>query len=215
MKSRILTTLLATTRALLIASLVALPFSLPVEKAHAAATTQTTHAYLCRPAPAVGTAGPGRVVNKSVSPSSPYTLNQNGCALIAASDIGFFLSQGYYYGPNIFTGQANAIVGGASGTASEATGITLPAYGLIVGVVLCETAGNAVTGGLNIGDAGSATRFASAVALGANACVTIVDSALTRIYVPSGVPTADAIVMNAVTSWNSASVNVTVLYTYF
>lgn len=204
-------------------SAVALAFALatfvsaPVHKAKAAATSQTTHAFLCSPEVSVGTPGPRRVVNtaSTSSPQPSYNLNNQGCALIAAADVGFFLSQGFTQGASLFTGQATALSGGASGTASVNTGITLPAYGVIVGVVLCETAGNAVTGGLNIGDAGSGTRFASAVALAANACVTIADSALTRLYVPSGVPTADVILLAAATSWNSASVNVTVLYSYF
>ena len=198
--------------ALALAALLAV-FAGSADPALAAATSQTTHAYLCAPDPAVGTPGPRRIVNPNTS--NAYGLNSSGCALIAASDIGYLLTQGFTYGPNIFTGQAVGIVGGASGTASEATGITLPAYGYIVGLVLCETAGNAVTGGLNIGDSGSATRFGSAVALGANACITVADSALTRIDVQSGVPTASAILLAAVTSWNSASVNVTVLWSYF
>ena len=50
--NRILTPLLATARALLIASLALLPFSAPV---YAAATTQTTHGWLCAPPMPVST----------------------------------------------------------------------------------------------------------------------------------------------------------------
>jgi hypothetical protein len=205
----------STLAALAIGSLLLLPFSAPFAPAHAAATTQTTHAYLCSPRAVAAAAGPQRVTNTSSTAATQptYNLNAAGCALIAGADVGFFLSQGYTYGPNIFTAQATAIV--SSSTTAVGTGFTLPAYGMIVAVVLCETAGNAVTGGVNIGDAGSGTRFASAVALAANACVTVADSALTRIYVPSGVPTASAMLLAAVTSWNSASVNITVMWTYF
>jgi hypothetical protein len=209
--SRSLTALLGTTRALLIAGLALLPLSLP-QQAFAAATTQTTHAFLCRPAPAVGSNGPGRVVNTSstASPQPSYTLNQDGCAVIAASDIGFFLTQGFYFGPNIFVQQTQAI------TASQTTAtITLPAYGFIQYIVLEETAGNAVTGGVDIGDSGSATRFASAVALGANATVIVVDSALTRLFSNSGVPAADGMLFVCHTSCNSASINVSVVYGYY
>jgi len=201
---------------ILLIALLAL-FSPAISPANAAATSQTTHLWLCAPNPAVGLPGGGRVTNLSstTSPQTSYILNRQGCALIAGADVSYFLAQGYYSGPNVFAGQATAITGGASGTASETTGLTLPAYAQIRSIVLCETAGNAVTGGLNIGDAGSATRFASAVTLGANACVTVADSALTRIYVPSGVPTSDAILLQAASSWNSASVNITVQWTYF
>lgn len=220
MKSRYLKMLAALEGALrsaLILALLVLPFSLPMQKAHAAATTQTTHAFLCRPTSAVGASGPGRVVNTSSTASTQpaYVLNADGCAVIAGADIGFFLSQGYFYGPALFSAQATAIVGGSSGTASEATNITLPAYGWIIGIVLCETAGNAVTGGLNVGDAGTAAKFASAVTLGANACTVATLAANSGVNAPSGVPTADPIVVNAVTSWNSASVNITVLYSYY
>lgn len=219
MKTRFLTALLATTRALLIAALAALPFSLPIETAYAAATTQTTHAFLCAPEPAVGASGPRHIVNTSstASPQPSYNLNAAGCGLIAGADVGFFLSQGYTYGPSVLTLQATGLAGGASGTTAVSTGFTFPAYGYIVGMVLCETAGNAVTGGLDVGDAGSITRFGSAIALAANACVTLVDTALTRIYVPSGVPTASAISVaaHAAGSWNNAVVNITILYSYF
>lgn len=213
--NRFLSAALGATRGLLIAALLALPFSAPITPAKAAATTQTTHAYLCAPEPSVGAPGPRRVINSSstASPQPSYQLGNNGCALIASADVGFFLSQGFTYGPSIFTLQATGIT--SSSTTSVSTGLTLPAYGYIVGMILCETAGNAVTGNLTIGDAGSATRFASSVALGANACVTVTDSALTRIVVLSGVPTAETILLAAITSWNSASVNITVLYTYF
>lgn len=213
MKSRLLTTLLAAARALLIAAIVVLPMSANFDKAHAAATTQTTHSYMCAPDPANGAAGSRRVVNPVTN--NAYSLNGTGCAVIAAADIGYFNTQGYSGGGGIFTLQTTGIVGGSSGTASETTNLTLPAYGYIVGFIMCETAGNAVTGGLNIGDSGSATRFGSAVALGANACITVADSALTRVVVLSGVPTASTILLAAVTSWNSASVNVTVLYSFF
>ena len=198
---------------LAIASLVLLPLSTP--PVYAAASTQTTHAVLCAPDSAVGVPGPRQVVNTSSTAATKptYTLNSAGCAVIAGADIGFFLSQGFSYGPNTFTLQATGVTG--SGTASVSTLQTLPAYGYIMGFILCETAGNAVTGGLNIGDSGSATRFGSAVALGANACVVVADSALTRIVVLSGVPTASTILLAAVTSWNSAVVNVTVIYGYF
>lgn len=196
-------------RALLIASLLMLPFSAPFQSAHAAASSQTTHAFLCRPAPAVGASGSVRVVNPNTS--TAYQLNNDGCGVIANADIGYFLSQGYYYGPSLFTLQTVGVTG--SGTASVSTGLTLPAYGVIVSFVICETAGNAVTGGLNIGDSGSATRYGSGVALSANACVSV--SPTVAFFVNSGVPTASTILLAAATSWNSASVNVTVLYSYF
>lgn len=194
---------------LLAGALAFAPFAVPLDVAHAAATSQTTHAYLCQPR-APGVTGPSRIVNPNTS--TAYSFNGQGCALIAAADIGYFISQGFTYGPSTFVLQQTAIT---ATTTSATSAITLPAYAYILGVVLSETAGNAITGGVDIGDAGSATRFASAVALGANATVGVADSALTRLYAPSGVPTADQILVACHTSCNSGSINITVLYTFY
>lgn len=206
-----LTALLATTRALLIAALVLLPFSLP-QAAYAAATTQTTHAYLCS-SQSFGTgAASRRVVNTSTTAATAYTLNAVGCAVFAAADIGFFLSQGFSFGAADFVLQQQAIT---ANTTSSTSTITLPAYGMIKYIILEETAGNAVTGGVDIGDSGSATRFASAVALSANNTVIVTDSALTRIFANSGVPAADQILVVCHTACNSASINISVVYAYY
>lgn len=197
-----------TLRNLILAALALLAFqSAP---AYAAATTQLTHAWLCLAPPATGTAN--RRVTVPTTAGGTYNLNPEGCALIVGADIGWFLSQGAYYGPNLFTLQQTAITATQTSTTST---ITLPAYGFIVAVVLSETAGNAITGGVDLGDSGSATRFASAVTLNANTTVAIADSALTRLYVPSGVPTADQILVTCHTSCNSGSINITIIYSYF
>lgn len=192
-------------------ALAALPFT---NSAHAAASSQTTHAFLCAPQSAVGVTGPRRVVNTSSTATTQpsYILNGEGCALIAAADIGFFLSQGYTYGPSTFVLQQTAIT--ASTTSSTST-ITLPAYAYILGIVLTETAGNAITGGVDIGNGTSSTAYASAVALGANADVAVVDSALTRVYPASGNPIAEQVLVACHTNCNSGSINITILYTYY
>ena len=181
--------------------------------AFAAASTQTLHAFLCAPEPAAGSAGPRFVTNPTTGNGT--TLNSAGCGLFLNIDTAFFLAQGFTYGASVQVAQAIGVTG--SGTASVATGIVLPAYAQIVSVVLEETAGNAVTGGLNISNAGGATGIASAAALGANGTVTLADSAINagRIYSPAGVPTATPVNLAAVTSWNSAVVNISIAYTYY
>ena len=177
--------------------------------ANAAATTQTTHAVLCAPRAPSSAAGPRRFKAPS---GTIYNLNVEGCALIAAADVASLQSQGFYPGPALFTLQQSAITASTTTTTSS---ITLPAYGYIVGVVLSETAGNAITGGVDIGTAGNATGIASAVTLIANKTVAVADSALTRVYVPSGVPTQTKILVACHTDCNSGSINITVLYSYF
>lgn len=178
--------------------------------AFAAATTQTTHAFLCLPAQAAGSQA--RRVVVPTTAGGTYQLNAAGCAVVVAADIGWFLTQGAYYGPNQFVTQQQAITTNTTATTSA---LTLPAYGFIQYFILEETAGNAVTGGVDIGDASSATFFGSAVALGANATVIVVDSALTRLKSNSGVPVSDQILIVCHTSCNSASINVSVIYGYY
>lgn len=198
----------------LVAALALAPASVPIKLANAAATTQTLHAFLCAPEPSVGAPGPRRVVNTSstATPQPSYILNQAGCAVIAAADVGFFLSQGYYYGPNSFNLIQTAITATTTSTTST---ITLPAYGYIQMIILEETAGNAITGGVDIGDSGSATRFASATALGANATVVVPDSGNARLFSNSGVPASDQILVACHTSCNSGSININIIYGYY
>jgi hypothetical protein len=181
--------------------------------ANAAASLQVTHTWLCGPEPSVGTTGPRRVVNtaSSATPQPAYTLNSAGCALIASTDVGFFLSQGFSFGVNEGALQQNAITANQTGTTST---LILPPYAFVKYIVVEETAGNAVTGGVNVGDAGSATRFLSGTAIGANANVVVVPTNLTGSS-NTGVPAQDTVLVVAATSFNSASLNVTVIYGYF
>lgn len=198
----------------LVAALAAAVPALPVKQANAAATTQTLHAFLCAPEPVVGSSGPRRVVNTSStsSPQPSYVLNTAGCAVVAAADVGFFLSQGFYYGPNQFNLIQTGITASTTSTTST---ITLPAYGYIQMIILEETAGNAITGGVDIGDSGSATRYASATALGANATVVVPDSGNARLFSNSGVPASDQILVVCHTSCNSGSININIIYGYY
>jgi hypothetical protein len=180
----------------------------------AAASTQTLHAFLCAPEPAAGSAGPRLVTNPTTG--NQVSLNSAGCGLALNADVGFFLSQGYTYGASVQVAQGVGITG--SGTASVSTGITLPAYAQIVSIVIEETAGNAVTGGLNISNAGGASGIAAAAPVAANGTSVVSDALLTtgsRIYSPAGVPTATPVNLAAVTSWNSAVVNISIAYTYY
>lgn len=187
------------------AALCFLPWTAP---AQASATLQTVHAWMCLPAQAAGPQA-RRVVSGA---GTAYTTNSAGCTLvIGGSDIGWFLTQGAYYGPNDFTLQQTAIT--ASTTTSTST-ITLPAYAVIKYIVLAETAGNAITGGVDIGISGTATAYASAVALGANANIVVVDSALTRIADATGVPTAHQVLVACHSACNSGSINITIVYGY-
>jgi hypothetical protein len=195
---------------ILFASAVAL--ALLPHQANAAASLQVTHAFLCAPDVAVGTAGPRLVVNTSSTavPQPSYQINSAGCGLFATPDIAFFLSQGYTPGTNEAYLQQNAITATTTGTTSQ---LTLPAYGFVKYIVIEETAGGSITGGLSVGDSGSATRFGSAVAVTANANTVFVPTALTG-SANTGVPVPDTILI-AGTFAGGASLNVTVIFGYF
>jgi hypothetical protein len=107
--------------------------------------------------------------------------------------------------------QQNAITANQTSTTST---LILPPYAFVKYIVVEETAGNAVTGGVNVGDSGSATRFLSGTAVGANANVVVVPTNLTG-SANTGVPATDQVLVVAATSFNSASLNVTVIYGYF
>jgi len=180
--------------------------------AQAAASLQVTHAFICSPEVSVGTAGPRLITNTSstASPQPSYQTNSQGCALVATPDVGFFLSQGYTFGVNEGVQIQNAITATTTGTTST---IVLPAYGFIKYIVIEETAGGSITGGVSVGDSGSATRFASAVAVSANANTVVVPTALTG-SANTGVPAADTVLV-AGTFAGGASLNVTVIFGYF
>jgi hypothetical protein len=176
----------------LLAAAIALPALLPLSQANAAATTQTLHAFLCA--------------------QESYNLNGAGCAVIANADIGYFLSQGFTYGPNEVALQQIAITANTTATTST---ITIPAYAYIKYFVLEETAGNAITGGVDIGDAGSAIAYQSAVALGANATVLSIPTATRGIFSNAGVPQVDQILVACHTLCNSGSINISVIVGYY
>lgn len=73
---------------------------------------------------------------------------------------------------------------------------------LIHAIVIIETAGNAVTGGINIGTANGGAQVVSAQAVGANAQVTAVLAKAVHV-----VSAAQTLFVAAHTAWNDASIN--------
>lgn len=151
--------------------------------------------------------------NSAVPSGTLYVLNSDGCAGIAQQDVGYFLSQGFYPGANLFTLTQAAI------TANQTTangGNTLPSGAVITNIVVHNTTANAVTGGVNIGTAAAGAQVVSALAVGANALVTVPQaSILAQTFNSTGTPVAQPLYVNALTAFNSASLNVTIFYSLF
>lgn len=173
---------------------------------------------MCRPqAAATGTGAStiGSAIGGSVSsvPSQTlYVLNSQGCAMVLQQDMGYFLSQGFYPGSNLFTLTQVAV----TANQTTATAQTLPAGAVITGIVVHNTTANAVTGGVNIGTAAAGAQVVSALTVGANALVAVPSaSILAPVFNSSGTPIAQQLFINAATAFNSASLNVTIFYSLF
>jgi hypothetical protein len=179
-----------------------------------AASTVNQQATVCQGDVSGATTGT-RTIGGTLSavPSGTiYVLNGQGCALVAIGDVAYFLSQGYTQGSNLFSIQYAGVTSAASATTTQ-VGI-LPKGAVIMAVIMAETAGAAITGGVDIGKAASGTDFASAVALGANALITVADSALTRIVGTSGTTTQWPVYVTCHTSCNAGSITITILYSF-
>lgn len=177
-------------------------------------------AVMCSP-PSAAAANGARTVGGSASsvPSKTlYSLNASGCAGIAQADVGYFLSQGYSYGPAVFSVSAVGIA--AQSTASNSP--ILPAGAFIIGIVIQETAGHAVTGGLDIGVAGASDASIVSAYTCAASCLVGVAPASILLFTfgatttISGKPAAQQIFINAHTNWSDAAVvNVTIFYSLY
>lgn len=89
------------------------------------------------------------------------------------------------------------------------TTISVPAGYQIVDVVLRETAGNGITGGIKIGTTSGGTDVVVALTVGANFIGHIPDASLLKKFFSETVDTT--LFIQTVTLWNSASVNITFL----
>lgn len=163
---------------------------------------------MCRAAAVATAAGPGRWTAPASGTS--YTLDGQGCALIALADIGDAQAGGLTQ-----SGPLRAIVyntGVATGTTNHVVGV-LPANAYIHNIIVFNSTANAVTGGIAFGTAASGTQIVTALACAANCLVPVADSALTlRVFSTTATTTVNAA---AVTAWNSANVTITVLYSFF
>ena len=160
------------------------------------------NSWMCKPiTPASGAAV--RITNPATSTS--YSADGRGCALIANADIGYFLSQGWASDPRTLNGNqiiANTNIG------------TLPANAYIDSIIVQETSGGAVTGGLDIGTATGGTQIVSALTCAASCLTSVADTAILKRVFSSTAPTN--IWVKADTNFTSGpAINVTIHYSFF
>lgn len=94
-------------------------------------------------------------------------------------------------------------------TANGSSGI-VPPNARLRAIYIQETAGHAVTGGIDIGTTNGAADIASAVAVGANGLVNVNTAALLKQWFST--TAQQSVFVSAHTAWNSASVNVEFVY---
>lgn len=181
--------------------------------AFAAASVAKSLVEMCAGSSVATARGPRQVTNPSTT--TTYTLGANGCALMSRADQAYFASQGYYQG----AGAGTIYTGPFTAQSTAANSPVLPANAYIEAIIVQETTGNALTGGLDVGVAGSSdATIVSGYAIGANAVINIPAASILKNVFPTsgtGGPAAQQIYFNAHTSWNSGSIVVTILYRYY
>jgi hypothetical protein len=96
-------------------------------------------------------------------------------------------------------------------TGATANGnITLPANAFLKDVIIQNTTGNAITGGIALGTTAAGVDVYAALAVGANALVFAVAASFLKRYFSTSA--TQNIYYSAVTLWNSANVNITFIY---
>lgn len=93
---------------------------------------------------------------------------------------------------------------------SAAGTLSIPTNAYILGIVIKNQSANAVTGGISIGTTLAGTDVVAAQAVGANAIVYVTDATLLKRIFSDIASTT--LYVGAVAAWNSAVINVTVLY---
>jgi hypothetical protein len=183
--------------------------------AFATGSVATSVQVWCAPGSVAAGKGPRYVTNPQTGGGS-YTLDPNGCAKMVPADWAYFASQGFTQG----AGVGSIYVGPFTAQTTTSNSPILPANAFIDGIIIQETSGNAVTGGLDIGVAGSSdATIASAFAVPANAVIAVPQASILKNVFPTtgtGGPVAQQIFFNAHTNWtDGATIYVTILYRYF
>jgi hypothetical protein len=194
-------------RAGLLSSVLALA---SVASAFAVGSTAVQNTWMCAPNPAVN-ANASRAVggtNSQVPSGTLYILNSQGCGLITSTDEGYFRSQGYTQTVNQFTLHWTSA---ALSLTTGQIGFYLPAGAIIEGIVVQETAGNAITGGLDIGITSTGADIASALAVAGNSTVSVI-TPLAQVFSRTA---ATPIYFTGHTAGNGAVIAVTLIYSYW
>jgi hypothetical protein len=176
----------------------------PQQQAKAAATV------LCAPNAIWSAQGSRSITNPNTGTS--YILNSNGCAVFAQADVTYFVQfQGFAPGPPLGTSLLFT-TGTWAGTTSFQVG-QLPAATYVNHILMVETAGNAVTGGVKVGTTSGGADVVAAQTVGASSVNFVSDvNLLKRVFSATAV---QPLFVTPATAGNNANVTVTVVWGYF
>jgi hypothetical protein len=157
---------------------------------------------------------PGVALNRQiVAPSgTTYTLGPQGTVLVAQADVPFFVQQGFSPGPP-FGAAILYTTGPLTGVTSVPIG-TLPAGAYIREIIIVNSTGNAVSGGIKFGTASGLADIVAAQPVAGNAVpVVVADASLAKRAFSTTAP--QPIFATAATDWASANVTITVIWGWF
>src|SRR5579864_1712025 len=125
----------------------------------AQASVQPAHAdariVVCAPTESGKAEGQRRLVNPNTS--TAYVLNGQGCAAVSSADYGWFLSQGFTPGANLFSVSKTGI------TAQDFTSLTLPPGAYLQGVIIRNTTSTNATQ-IKLGTTAGGTDISTGIA---------------------------------------------------
>lgn len=157
---------------------------------------------VCRPSEPAKAAGPGPIRAAS---GTTYTANNRGCALVSFTDAPSFLAQGFTYDPPVI------IINQMSATRT----VQLPAGATIRQIVVQETSGGAVTGGLKIGTTANGGDVATGLTCAGNCVLTVLDSSILKKSFSSTASQNLIFDTNTGSYASGPRINVTIFYRYF
>lgn len=167
----------------------------------APSSAEAAQIRVCQPAGAGKAPGPARWT--APGSRTVYNLDNDGCVLISPTDATDAAAGGLVQRGSLRTVVANALIAAGS--------VQLPGGTYIDRIIIQETSGAAVTGGLKFGSTSGGTEIVTAQACGI-ACLTLLaETAITaRVFTA---PTT--VFIDAVTAWAGARVNVTIVYGFY
>lgn len=182
---------------------------------------EAANLYLCAPSRAGAALGPASF---TASSGTTYRTNSRGCTLVAYADVGDALALGYAVNAP-FGSMTRTLISASSATAT----FTLPASAYIQQIIVAETSGASITGGIMIGSTSGGNDIIKAISANSGQISANVDSAALTAVSPTSVTSADwtlrrrafsktlqqNIWVDSPNSFNGGAVDVTIVYGFF